>query len=77
MEVEEIESLGFKFINDNNKYGWYLDISQNRVLTWCHSNCVSLEFDFDDNGYNNTLFDFEVKKITDIEKVISILKPNI
>lgn len=75
MTTEEIEAFGFVFINERDKYGWYLPISKNRVLSWCHSTFVSLEFDYYDNGYNNTLFDFEVKTVSDIEKIISILKP--
>lgn len=70
--VEEIENLGFVYRNNGEQYGWFLELCKNRVLTWCYGD-ISLEFDKEDYGYNNTLFDFNVETIKDVEKIISVL----
>jgi hypothetical protein len=60
---EWLLKFGFKFRNTNKQYGWYLEVSKNRVLTWCHSKEISLDFDLEDYDYNNTLFDFNCEYI--------------
>lgn len=76
LNLEEIEKLGFVFRNTPKQYGWYLEVSKNRVLTWCHSNEISLEFDTETYDYNNTLFDFKVEFISQAEKLIELFKKN-
>jgi hypothetical protein len=60
---EWLLKFGFEFRNTNKQYGWYLEVSKNRVLTWCHSKEISLDFDLEDYDYNNTLFDFNCEYI--------------
>lgn len=57
----------FEFRNNNTHYGWYLSVSQYRVLSWCHSKEISLEFDTDDYYYNNTLFDFHCEYVHQLQ----------
>ena len=66
---EILLKFGFEFRNNNKHYGWYLSVSQNRVLSWCHSKEISLEFDTDDYYYNNTLFDFHCEYVHQLQNL--------
>jgi hypothetical protein len=68
-----IENFGFVFRNTNKQYGWYLEVSKNRVLTWCHSKEVSLDFDLEDYDYNNTLFDFHCQFVHQLQNIYFML----
>lgn len=74
--VQEIEKLGFEFRDNQKQYGWYLVVSKNRVLTWCHSDEISLEFDQETYDYNNTLFDFKVKYVGEVVNIIDLFNPS-
>ncbi len=70
---ELLVKYGFVFTNGNNKYGWYLEISKNRTLCWCHSKEISMEFDYDDHDFNGTLFDFNCEYIHQLQNLYFVL----
>jgi hypothetical protein len=66
---EWLLKFGFEFRDTNKQYGWYLEVSINRVLTWCHSKEINLEFDLEDYNYNNTLFDFNCQYVHQLQNL--------
>jgi hypothetical protein len=67
--AEEIEKLGFKFINEPNRYGWYKDVL-NREFCWCHSEFISIEFKRGQNDeYTNTLLDINCKFVHQLQNL--------
>ena len=66
---EWLLKFGFEFRNNNKQYGWFLKVSKNRVLAWCHSKEIGLEFDTEDYDYNNTLFDFHCQYVHQLQNL--------
>jgi hypothetical protein len=66
---EILLKCGFEFRNKINQYGWYLLVSQNRVLVWCHAKEISLEFDKETYDYDNTLFDFDCEYLHQLQNL--------
>jgi hypothetical protein len=67
---EILEKCGFKKIENSVQFGWYISVS-NRLLCWCYSDVVSIEFK---NGqcdeYNNhTFFDFPCKYLHQLQNL--------
>jgi hypothetical protein len=70
---EWLMKMGFVFVNDNKRYGWYLEVSNNRCLFWCHSKEIQLEFIKDEIEYNNTLFDFKCEHVHTLQNIFYCL----
>lgn len=58
---EWLVKFGFEFTNNPNQYGWYKSVG-NRVLCWCYSYTIGLEFkEGQCDEYKDVLFDLECK----------------
>ena len=67
LSEDTLIKCGFEKRNTPTQFGWYLSVSKNRVLCWCHSKIVSLEFDYDDYDYNGTLFEFPCDSLHNLQ----------
>lgn len=64
-----IERFGFDKVNTPYQFGWYKEV-QNRVLCWCHSDIISLEFKPTQcDIYGNTLFDFKCEHVHTLQNL--------
>ena len=72
LSQDVMDKVGFEFINSPNIYGWYLDVG-NRLLCWCHSEIVSLEFKKGQNDeYQSTIFDFDCKYLHQLQNICKV-----
>ena len=69
LNVHLIESFLFKKIYNQYQFGWYMEV-QDRVLCWCHSDTISLEFKPTQcDIYDNTLFDFKCEYVHQLQNL--------